>query len=82
MSDVPQIILVTGPERILAQRAVEESARTAVTDGHAWTAEADEELREGIGMGLTLDELADHLEMSEDAVVARCEQLGLRPQGS
>ena len=24
---------------------VEESARTAVTDGHAWTAEADEELR-------------------------------------
>ncbi|HCQ19608.1 MAG TPA: ATP-dependent helicase, partial [Dermacoccus sp.] len=61
---------------------VEESARTAVTDGHAWTAEADEELREGIGMGLTLDELADHLEMSEDAVVARCEQLGLRPQGS
>ena len=45
-------------------------------------ARTDEELREGIGMGLTLDELADHLEMSEDAVVARCEQLGLRPQGS
>ena len=33
MSDVPQIILVTGPERILAQRAVEESLE-AITAAH------------------------------------------------
>ena len=57
----------------------EDQARTAVTDGFAWDAEHDEELREGVSMGLNLSELADHLERSEDAVATRCEQLGLRP---
>ena len=36
-----------------------ESSRTAVTHGHAWTDRGDEELRDGIELGLTLDELAE-----------------------
>lgn len=57
----------------------EDVARTAVTHGQAWDAETDEELREGVGMGLSLEELADHLDLATEAVAARCEQLGLRP---
>ena len=36
-----------------------ESSRTAVTQGHAWTEQEDEELRDGIELGLSLDELAE-----------------------
>ena len=42
---------------------VAESPRTAVTLGHAWTAEQDEELRDGVEIGCTLDELADQLDL-------------------
>ena len=53
------------------------SARTAVTQGHAWTAEQDTELREGAELGLTLDELAEHLELEDDVILARLNLFGL-----
>jgi ATP-dependent DNA helicase DinG len=58
------------------------SARTAVTQGHSWTAEQDGELREGVELGLTLDELADHLELQDDVIMARLNLLGLDLSGS
>lgn len=54
-----------------------ESSRTAVTHGHAWTEQEDEELRDGAELGLTLDELAESMEMPVDAVAARLSGLGL-----
>ncbi|MEO7069937.1 MAG: ATP-dependent DNA helicase [Nostocoides sp.] len=56
---------------------VAESSRTAVTQGHAWDEEADEELRDGVALGLTLQELAESLELSEEVVGARLHGLGL-----
>jgi len=53
------------------------SARTAVTQGHAWTSEQDTELREGVELGLTLDGLADHLELEDDVIMARLSLFGL-----
>jgi ATP-dependent DNA helicase DinG len=53
------------------------SARTAVTQGHAWTSEQDAELREAVELGLTLDELAEHLELEGDVVLARLSLFGL-----
>jgi ATP-dependent DNA helicase DinG len=53
------------------------SARTAVTQGHSWSSEQDGELREGVELGLTLDELADHLELADDVIIARLNLLGL-----
>ena len=54
-----------------------ESSRTAVTHGHAWTEQEDEELRDGVELGLTLDELAESMELPADAVSARLAGLGL-----
>jgi ATP-dependent DNA helicase DinG len=54
-----------------------ESARTAVTGGQAWTAEGDEELRDGVELGLSLEELAESLELPVEAVAARAKGLGL-----
>ncbi|MEI2779450.1 MAG: ATP-dependent DNA helicase [Tetrasphaera sp.] len=54
-----------------------ENARTAVTLGHPWTEQDDEELRDGIEMGLTLAELAESLELPEEIVQARLDGLGL-----
>ncbi len=54
-----------------------EATRTSVTHGVSWDDESDEELREGSDMGLTPDELADHLDLPVEAVAARLEQLGL-----
>ena len=53
------------------------SPRTAVTQGHAWTRDEDTELREGVDLGLSLEELADHLEVPEDLVRARLTMLRL-----
>jgi len=53
------------------------ASRTAVTHGHAWTEHEDEELRDGIGLGLTLHELAESMELPVDAVSARLGGLGL-----
>ncbi len=53
------------------------SARTAVTQGHAWTSGQDTELREGVDLGLTLEELADHLELEAGVIAARLSLFGL-----
>jgi ATP-dependent DNA helicase DinG len=53
------------------------SARTAVTQGHAWTSEQDTELREGVEVGLTLEEMAEHLELADDVILARLNLFGL-----
>jgi len=53
------------------------SARTAVTKGRAWTPAEDEELREGVDIGLTLDELASHLDLLNDVVATRLAMLDL-----
>jgi len=58
------------------------SARTAVTQGHAWTSEQDSELREGVELGLTLHELADHLELDDDVIMARLNLFGLEMSDS
>lgn len=54
------------------------ASRTAVTQGHSWTADADEELRDGVELGLSLEELAESLELPEDVVAARLRGLGLQ----
>ena len=54
-----------------------QSSRTAVTHGHAWTEQEDEELRDGAELGLTLDELAESMELPVDTVAARLSGLGL-----
>ena len=56
---------------------VAESSRTAVTGGHAWTDEQDDELRDAAEAGMELAELVDHFELPEDAIAARAGQLGL-----
>lgn len=53
------------------------SSRTAVTEGHAWTAQEDEELRDGVELGLSLGELAESMELPPSAVEARLAGLGL-----
>jgi ATP-dependent DNA helicase DinG len=53
------------------------SPRTAVTQGHAWTSEQDTELREGVELGLTLQEMTEHLELADDVILARLNLFGL-----
>jgi ATP-dependent DNA helicase DinG len=48
-----------------------------VTLGHAWTAEQDEELRDGVDIGCTLTELAEQLDLAPELVAARLSGLGL-----
>jgi ATP-dependent DNA helicase DinG len=57
---------------------VARSPRTAVTGGHAWTQEQDEELRDGVDAEATVAELAEHLDLPPDAVTARLNQLDLK----
>jgi ATP-dependent DNA helicase DinG len=70
------------PRPVASDPPPAESSRTAVTGGHAWTAEADGELREGLELGLSVDELADHLDVPADAVAARLKGLGLEVSGA
>ena len=51
--------------------------RQAVTHGHAWTEQEDEELRDGIELGLTLDELSESMELPTEVLAARLAGLGL-----
>ena len=74
---------VTRPRRLAAPAAgaepapVAEAARTAVTLGHAWTEQQDEELRDGVELGCTLEELAEQLDLDAELVSARLAGLGL-----
>jgi ATP-dependent DNA helicase DinG len=70
------------PRPVAEDPPAAESSRTAVTAGHAWTAEADEELRDGVELGLSLEELAESLELSPDLVAARLTGLGLEADGA
>ena len=54
-----------------------ESTRTAVTQGHAWTEDQDEELREGLEMDLEIEEIAEHLDLPVEVIRQRSEALGL-----
>ncbi|MGZ4746265.1 MAG: ATP-dependent DNA helicase [Oryzihumus sp.] len=58
------------------------SPRTAVTQGRAWSAEEDEELRDGVDAGLSVEELADHFEVEPAVVAARLSLLGLEASGA
>ena len=69
----------TGP--VAADVPVARSPRTAVTGGHAWSQDQDEELRDGLEAGITVEELAEHLELAPDLVTARINQLGLSAAG-
>jgi ATP-dependent DNA helicase DinG len=66
------------PRPVAADPPPVESARTAVTQGHAWTPESDEELRDGVELGLSLEELAESLEVPAEVVAARVSGLGLQ----
>lgn len=46
-------------------------------DGHTWTDDADEELRDGVDLGLDLDELSESLELPAAVIEARLVELGL-----
>jgi ATP-dependent DNA helicase DinG len=70
------------PRPVAADPPPGDSSRTAVTQGHAWTPESDEELRDGVELGLTLAELAESLELPEDVVAARLTGLGLEADGA
>jgi ATP-dependent DNA helicase DinG len=63
--------------RVAHDPPVARSARTAVTQGHAWTSEQDSELREGVDLGLTMKELSEHLELEDAVITARLSLLGL-----
>ena len=54
-----------------------DGARTAVVQGEGWSAQDDDELRDGADLGLPLEELAASLDRDESAVVARAKTLGL-----
>ena len=70
------------PRPVAADPPPADSSRTAVTQGHAWTPESDEELRDGVELGLSLAELAESLELPEDVVAARLAGLGLEVDGA
>jgi ATP-dependent DNA helicase DinG len=65
------------PRPVAPPPPVADSARSAVTGGHAWTDEQDEELRDAADSGMLLHELVEHFELPEAAIAARADQLGL-----
>jgi ATP-dependent DNA helicase DinG len=66
------------PRPVASPPPVADSSRSAVTGGHAWTDEQDEELRDAAESGMLLDELVEHFELPEEAIAARADQLGLK----
>ena len=54
-----------------------DGARTAVVRGEGWSAQDDDELRDGVDLGLPVTELAESLDRDEGAVAARAATLGL-----
>ena len=51
--------------------------RTAVVRGEGWSAQDDDELRDGVELGLPVEELAQSLDREAAAVTARAKTLGL-----
>ena len=54
-----------------------DGSRTAVVQGEGWSAQDDDELRDGAELGLPLQELAASLDREESAVAARATALGV-----
>ena len=69
----------TAPDRrpVAPDPPAAEGARSAVTQGHPWTPEQDQELREGLDDGVDLDTLAEHFEIPVELVTQRAQALGL-----
>lgn len=65
------------PRPVAPTPPVAESSRSAVTSGHAWSTEQDDELRDAAESGMALDELVEHFELPEATISARLEQLDL-----
>ncbi|MDN5718219.1 MAG: ATP-dependent DNA helicase [Janibacter sp.] len=78
----PEVLPVADPVKrgltgTVADPGTAGSVRTAVVQGDGWSAQDDDELRDGADLGLPLEELAASLDRDESAVVARAEALGL-----
>lgn len=73
----PKIAVVDAPAQrgLASTRRDAEPSQPVEEEGQQWTEETDEELRDGAEMGLTLGEVADHLEMPVEQVSARAEEL-------
>jgi ATP-dependent DNA helicase DinG len=53
------------------------STRTAVVAGRAWSAVEDEQLREGVQVGCTVEDLADQFDCAPATVAMRLAMLNL-----
>ena len=76
-TDKEMVLGTEHPRPVAPPPPVADSARSAVTGGHAWTDEQDEELRDAADSGMLLHELVEHFELPEAAIAARADQLGL-----
>ncbi|GAA6526609.1 ATP-dependent DNA helicase [Intrasporangium sp. DVR] len=65
------------PRPVATDPPAADSARNAVTRGHAWTNDQDDELRDAADAGMLLEELVEHFELPEATIAARAGQLGL-----
>lgn len=81
VADEPPVAPAADERPVADDPPVARSARTAVTQGHAWTSEQDCELREGFELDLTLEELAEHLELEAGVIAARLSLFGLSRNG-
>ncbi|GAB3115116.1 ATP-dependent DNA helicase [Janibacter alkaliphilus] len=67
------------PRPVAGSPPAGKGARTAVTGGEGWSEQDDEELRDGVALGLDVPALAEQLDRPDEAVAARLTGLGLRP---
>jgi len=74
----PGVRGIGGSSTVAPSPPVAASSRTAVTQGRAWTQEEDEQLREGVELGLEPAELAEHFAADEAIVRARMSLLGIQ----
>ncbi|WP_435199034.1 ATP-dependent DNA helicase [Janibacter sp. GS2] len=64
-------------QAVVADPGPADGVRTAVTQGEGWSVQDDDELRDGVDLGLPLEELAASLDRDEAVVTARATALGL-----
>ena len=73
----PQPQTQVDPETVPSMPPVPEAGRTAVVHGRAWSTEEDQQLREGVHFGCTLEDLADQFDAGVVAVAMRLAMLGI-----
>ena len=73
----PQPQTQADPETVPSMPPVPEAGRTAVVHGRAWSTEEDQQLREGVHFGCTLEDLADQFDAEVVAVAMRLAMLGI-----